>query len=51
MGDIFFRFPLRILSGFASPSERLDQTIGYCVMDVGKKTLENAGNAEVTMDQ
>lgn len=51
MGDIFFRFPLRVLSGFASPLERLDKTISYCVMDVGKKVLADAGRVGATKEQ
>lgn len=50
MGDIFFRFPLRVLSGFATPLERLDKTIGYCVMDVGYKLVKPAEKAELTPD-
>lgn len=51
MSDTFFRFPLRALSAFASPLERLDKTIGYCVMDVGKKVLADAGHVGATKEQ
>ena len=41
----FFRFPLRVLSEFETPKERLENIVGFCVMDVGFKQLENSGTS------
>lgn len=38
--DRFFRFPLRALSAFATPRERLEKIIGFCVMHEGRKLVE-----------
>lgn len=51
MSDKFFRFPLRVLSGFASPLERLENVIGYCVMDVGQRVLSETGQSGATKDE
>ena len=46
-GDTFFRFPLRALSAFETPLERLDSLLGYCVIDVGRKLVEErSGDAD-----
>lgn len=38
--DRFFRFPLRALSAFATPRERLEKIVGFCVMHEGRKLVE-----------
>ncbi len=45
--DTFFRFPLRALSAFATPLERMENLVGYCVIDVGRKLVEErSGDAD-----
>lgn len=38
--DTFFRFPLRALAAFSTPLERMENLVGYCVIDVGCKLAE-----------
>lgn len=38
--DHFFRFPLRALSAFATPRERLEKIVGFCVMQEGRKLVD-----------
>lgn len=46
----FFRFPLWALSAFETPKERLDKLVGYCVIAVGSKQIEDANEVYKTED-
>lgn len=50
MSENFFRFPLRVLSVFETPIERLEKIVSYCVMDVGYKHLENSNIDAATLE-
>ena len=41
----FFRFPLRALAAFETPKERLENIVGFCVVDVGRKELSKNNEA------
>ena len=45
----FFRFPLRVLAAFESPMIRLDNVVGYCVMDVGYKLMTPAEKKDLAL--
>ena len=39
----FFRFPLRVLAEFETPRERLERIVQFCIMDAGRKVVEQQG--------
>lgn len=45
MSRNFFRFPLRALARFDDERERLEKLVGYCVMDTGRKLLDDEGES------